>query len=399
MASAPRGGLGGLACAPIAFLILAATSAHAAPTSVTAGRFLKPRTEVSAKRKTALLLRKDSDPGFFRNWGVRGGVEQESMGALGNSGAEMDSQLNRNIFQGSSMAYNFNKLDNLEPIAPMDRLHAALGKDSEPGHYMNAVYVPAYLNPELFPNVHGKGCNCTMATASKPSICTCGEKGSSDHYTWLKDTPVFGTNNYTLEPADISYRSGDYWAPHTRDGLVAPADAMDPKRYPNQANGDHIWPLPVNAQKDRIGVKFARYIDQVQDRSEECDTVSKKCTVPCKPGDEVVVNLGNTIFPGKIIKAFVGNAMQIEFSPNAAKTAKQTAVCPLQAACSAFRYCLSPKVGHCVHIQDKDTTSWSGMMIRKHQCPEGSQVCQTVNQVLMATMLKKGDKTCRAAAR
>jgi len=108
------------------------------------------------------------------------------------------------------MALNFPFLDNLEPIAPMDRLHTALGTDSESGHYLNPVYVPKYLNPDAFPTVAGKGCNCSMPTPDNDKIeCTCGKNGAEAHYTWLKTVPVSGTNNYTLEPADITYRGGD----------------------------------------------------------------------------------------------------------------------------------------------------------------------------------------------
>lgn len=405
MAPMPSGRSRGLALASIAVLFLATSSAVASSSSVTSARFLRPHVEAVRKtqslRKTALLKEAHTSPGYFRSAGVRGGVEEESMGALGDSGRLQDSSLNRNILTGDSMAYDFRILDNLEPVAPMDRLHAALGTDSESGHYMNPVYVPPYLNSEAFPNVHGKGCNCSMAdkATGKNIECTCGEKGAEDHYTWLKDTPVFGTDNFTLTPADITYNSGNYWGPATRDGLVAPADALPPHKYPNQANGDHIWPLPATAKKDRIGVKFTRYIDQVQDRSEQCDTVSKKCTVACKPGDEVVATIGNTIFNGKIVKAFVGNAVQVEFAPDAAKTAKSTSDCPLEAMCSAFRYCKSSDIPHCQPLRDKDVLNWAGMHIRKHECPPGAKVCKTVSQVVMATFLKKGEKTCRAAAR
>jgi len=121
--------------------------------------------------------------------------------------------------------------------------------------------------------------------------------------------------------------------------------------------------------------------------------------VPCKPGDEVVAIIGNTIFNATVKKSFVGNAVQVEFTPDAAKTAKSTTDCPLQALCSAFRYCKSPDIPHCLPFKDKDVLNWAGMHIRKHACPPGSEVCKTVTQVIMATMLKKGDKTCKAAAR
>jgi len=320
------------------------------------------------------------------------------MGKLGDSGSAADSNLATSWVRSSSMALNFPFLDNLEPIAPMDRLHTAVGTDSESGHYLNPVYVPKYLNPDAFPTVAGKGCNCSMPTPDNDKIeCTCGKNGAEAHYTWLKTVPVSGTNNYTLEPADITYRGGDYWGPKTRNGLVAPADALPSNRYPNQALADHVWPLPASAQEDRIAIRFSRYLDQVHSRSEECDHISKECTVPCKPGDEVIAAIGNVRLNVKIIKAFVGNAVQVEFTPSHGEETETTA-CPMKAVCSAFRYC-KPDDGPCTHLKDKDTHNWAGHLVRKHVCPEGTKACKTVNQVVMATNLMKGDKTCRAAAR
>lgn len=395
----------GLAAAPIALFFFISAAASAAP----AQRFL--HVEPSQKRKAALLTSHEKGPGFFRNSGVRGGVPAEDMGELGDSGAKMDAMLNRNILTGASMSYDFRVLDNLEPTAPMDRLHAALGSDSEAGHHLNPVYVPKYLNSEAFPNTHGPGCDCMLPDPKNRSDvikCTCGDKDAKkgeesqerNHYTWLKDRPVPGTRNFTLEPADITYRSGNYWSPKTRDGLVAPADALPPDQYPNQAMANHIWPLPATARADRLGAKFARYVDQVQDRSEECDTVSKKCTVPCKPGDEVVAVIGNVLADAKVLKTFEGNAVEIEFTPAGALKAEEvTEDCPIEGACSAFRFCKLDNKPFCVEQKDKESKNWAGMLVRKNKCPEGSKACKTVKQVLMASVLKKGDKACRAAAR
>jgi len=373
----------------VLLLLVAAACAHAA-----APRFLGPRGD--AKKKAMLLTK---GPGFFRSSGVRGGVEEESMGALGDSGSAADGTLARSPF-GRGMSYNFPYLDNLEPIAPMDRLHAALGKDSESGHYLDPVYVPKYLNPDSFPVVAGKGCNCSMPTADHPKIeCSCGGADAKDHYTWLKDSPVLGTNNFTLEPADITYRGGNYWGPKTRGGLVAPADVMPTNRYPLQALGDHVWPLPASSQEDRLPVRYARYLDQVQDRSLECDTISERCTTPCKPGDEVVASVGNTIFTAKIVKAYVGNAVQLEFAPPLAEGNKDTADCPVEASCSAFRFCIGDSLPHCVHAKEIDSKNWAGRLVRKHGCPKGTKVCTVVSQVVMATMLKKDGKACKAVGR
>lgn len=392
-----RGLFGGLVPAFITFLV-AAVCAHAAPTAPV---LLRPHGQETAKRKPLLLAKKTSGPGFFRSEGVRGGVEEEDMGMLGSDGSKTDSTLDQNVWRGDSMAYDFGKLDNLEPTAPMDRLHAALGKDSEPGHHMDAIYVPEYLNPDANPTVVGKGCECKLPDdKTKPIECKCGKNGKEAHYTWLKDTPITGTNKYKLEPADITYRGGDYWSPATRDGIVAPMDAMAAENYPNQAPSDHIWPLPASAKDDRIGMKYARYMDQVQARSEECDNVSPECTVPCKPGDEVKVEFGNVHVAATIKKTFEGNAVQVEFAPAAAATATDgTASCPVQAACSIYRYCKGPKPV-CIRAQDKESRNWAGELNPlKFVCPKGSKVCGTIQQVVMATTVKKGDKACKAVAR
>lgn len=385
-------------------LILATVCARTEPAPASPHRFLGKHSANAVRRKPALLIRRTKSPPFFRSEGVRSGVEQEALGELGDNGDKVDSTMDRSLVLGSSMAYDFNILDNLEPTAPMDRLHAALGKDSDyGGHWLNPIYVPPYLNPDAFPTVAGKGCNCSMATAANPKIeCSCGENGADAHYTWLKDTPVLGTNNYTLEPADITYPSGDYWGPKTKDGLIAPADVLPTKKYPNQALADRIWPLPVSAADDRIGIRFSRYMDQVNARAAECDTISEKCTVPCKPGDEVIVVEGNLIFKGKIIKAFVGNAMQVEFavSPGDMNAETDSTDCPIETTCSAFRYCKKPDEALCTtHLKDKDHHNWKGDIVRKHVCPDGYKVCKTVNEIVMASMLKKGGKACKAAAR
>lgn len=386
-------------------LLVVATFANPVVSMGASPRFLGPRAQETSKQKSELQVRKDEGPGYWRSDGVRGGVEAESLGALGDSGAMVDSSLDRNWVTGAGMALDFGKLDNLNPIAPMDRMHTALGRDSEGagtpgGHFLNPVYVPKYLNPDAFPSVVGKGCNCSMPSPPDNIIqCSCGKNSADAHYTWLKATPVPGTNNYTLTPADLTYRGGSYWGPETRDGIIAPADALPTDRYPNQALGDHIWPLPVSAQEDRIPVRFARYLDQVHDRTEECDTTSKKCTVLCKPGDQVVATIGNVQHNANIIKAFVGNAVQIEFYPSSGHET-ETVECPMQAACTAFRYCKADDGAVCTsQLKDEDSFNWQGRLVKKHKCPKGTKVCKTVNQVVMATGLKKGDKTCKAGVR
>lgn len=308
---------------------------------------------------------------------------------------ETDSDAGMRIWRGS-MAYNFDKLDNLEPVAPMDSLHAAVGAAAELAGPSQAVYVPKYLNPDAFPTTVGKGCNCTMPKGKKME-CACGKNFNKDnHYSWLKATPVDSTANFTLTAADLTYPGGDKWGPTPEGGLASPMDALPPKRYPLQALGDEVRPLPVAAREDSIGIKFARYIDQVQDRSEGCDPATQKCTVDCKPGDQVVATIGNTRFNAKIAKTFVGNAVMIEYAPWAAKKAKETTSCPVEALCSSFRFC-KPLGKPCVDIKDKKTQNWAGMLVVSHECPKGSKVCKTVSQTLMANEVHKGGKPCKAA--
>jgi len=276
----------------------------------------------------------------------------------------------------------------------MDRVHNGNGAFG-----LDPVHVSEYVNPDAFPTVEGKGCKCEHATKDSPRIkCECGEKGDKDHYTWLKDTPVTGTNKYTLEPADITYRGGNYWEPSVKGGIAAPADRLPKPNYPNVAPGDRIFPLPASADADRVGIKYARYMDQVQARKEECDTISKECTVDCKPGDEVVMQIGNTVANAKIAKAFVGNAMQVTVAPEAAASAAATTECAIADSCTAFRYCKAPG-SPCVGLKDTQSHNWQGKLITTHACPTGTEVCKTISQVVMATMLKKGDKTCKAVAR
>lgn len=226
----------------------------------------------------------------------------------------------------------------------------------------------------------------------------------------MKDTPIAGTNKFILQPADITYGGGDYWKPNLGSrGVVAPGDAMQQQNFPNQAPGDHIWPLPASAAGDRVAVRYARYLDQVQANSEEPDTVSKKWTVPCSPGDKVKMLLGNLEVPAKINKVFVGNAAEVEFDPMQERHHDPeappvvTVDCPVEASCTAFRFCLLspyiswPALPHCVQQKETHTRSWSGMLVTKFECPAGAQVCKKVRQNLMASELRKDGKACKAA--
>merc|ERR1719482_96357 len=215
------------------------------------------------------------------------------------------------------MKYNFPFLDNMEPVAPMDRVNNGDGvADLDP------KYISKYQNPHMFPVVHGNGCECQKPEKPEDKLkCDCGKTKKDDHYTWLKDTPVPGTNKYTLEPADITYRQGNYWDPEHRQGMVAPADALSTENYPNQAPGNKIFPLPAAALGDRIGVRFARYIDQVHDKASECDKVSSECTVKCGPGDKVVIIDGNFRSNATVKAIHAANVLLVEMVPLASLNA------------------------------------------------------------------------------
>jgi hypothetical protein len=484
-------------------------------------RFLEAKSEKNAK-PVSLATQKTQDPGYFRNWGVRGPVDAKIKG-FGDMDQEFDATLDRSLWNGDSMSYDFQVMDNLNPTAPMDRIWARMGQIKNPddlishltglgqGGFSSPAYIPKFMNPDMFPTVVGEGCNCTMplkngakVNTNAPALgtmehamfewfkdwnrlnsfqktgakelgwteqswqnavppasskkqwkdlskkeqkaagqfgwtvdfwtkryeklvlktdpdfvkkmkksrqeqaawpnpsqkieCVCGKGDKNkDHYTWLKATPV-GKGKYSLTPADLSYRGGDYWSPQPEGGIQSPSDRLPYTRYPLQASPDYVWPVPVSSSEDRVAIKYARYIDQVNERSRECDKVSKKCTTPCKTGDPVEVTIGNTLVKAQVKQVYVGNAIEVEYIPKGAVGAKETTACPLKAACTAFRFCRHPgKKNVCVNQQDIPSHNWAGNLVRKVQCPKGTKTCKTVRQVLSATYMTKGGKACRAA--
>jgi hypothetical protein len=378
---------------------LLVTIAFAAYASPSEARFLEARVDSPTKptKVRQSLLARTRDPGFFRNYGVRAGVPSEDMGAFGNDGSMYDSTLDRDFWKSDGMSLNFPFLDNMRPIAPMDRVH-----DGDGAYDMDPAYVAEFQNPDAFPTVVGSGCTCTRPDGAEIE-CDCGDEGAynktrNDHYTWLKDTPIVGTDNYTLTPADITYRAGNYWQPEHPGGIVAPADRLPAAHYPNQAPPDRIWPLPASAAGDRVGIKYARYMDQVHHRMQECDKISKRCTVACRPGDDVILALGNTGINARVVRSFVGNAIQVEFVPAAAASSGFTSSCTIEHHCTAFRFCKGPQSSACVAMQESDSHNWRHQLVVKHACPSGTQVCATVNQVVLADHLQKDGKACKASS-
>lgn len=230
-------------------------------------------------------------------------------------------------------------------------------------------------------------------------------------YHWVRDEPIYNSSAYILSPADVTYGSGNYWTPRIAGGIVAPQDKMPVGAYPLQASGDRIQPLPSNAVEDRIGGRLATYIDQLESRSRECDTVSPRCTVPCGPGDAVELRLGNTRLNATVASVVAGAALVVEFSPAAAASSGGSVPCPLRAGCSAFRTCYgAPRRGArgllrgaeegpaCVPQEGLAAHDSGGALRHGLRCPAGTAPCSVVEQMVDGSRLRKGGKACRPAS-
>lgn len=323
------------------------------------------------------------------------------------SKSEADADGDRSIWYGESKANEFRFLDNLNPVAPYDdiadsnnmgSISEAPGKDSARG----ALFVPQYIIPDGFPAVEGSECMCQIPEQPGANVkcdCPMAKRGANhlEVFHWAVEEPVPGTNNFSVKPADVTFSDGDYWRPSIKDGLVAPEDRLPIENYPVQALGDHLKraSLPVAAQEDVISRRFARYIDQVEARKRQCDTVSENCTTPCSPGDRVVAKIGNTGFDATIVSTLIGNAMVIQFVPSMALTSPAWIDCTLQASCTIFRFCIDGR-NQCTEAEDKVTRDSFGNVHDHHECPEGTAVCKSVHQVVSGTTLTKTGKACKA---
>jgi hypothetical protein len=298
---------------------------------------------------------------------------------------------------------------------------------SATGGFRDALYVPPYLYPDAFPTVEGPTCKCREPKETEPTEeqeelsanvakslgvdmadlpqpiyargenkCVCDGNGEGTFH-WVK-LEAAGGRNYTLTPADTTYNAGDYWGPKVHGGLVAPEDRMPSQDYPLQAKGDRVRPLPAMAHEDRVKVKFAKYIDQLEARNRECDTVSEACTTPCRPGDNVTVVLGNTEIDAQVISTHVGNAMRVEFTPTAARGADRTVPCPVTAGCSAFRLCHQPGTYNCVEAKDVKDHDFAGLLRVRHQCPKGFFTCSYVQEIVAASYARKDGWACVSAS-
>lgn len=320
---------------------------------------------------------------------------------------EADANLDHSIWYGASMANEFRLMDNLNPVAPYDEvahnnaqevIHEGSGKDAAKG----MLFVPQYLIPDAFPAIEGSECMCQIPDSPGANVkcdCPMSERGANhlEVFHWAVEEPVPGTKNFTVRPADITFSDGNYWQPPIKDGLVAPEDRLPEEDYPIQALGDHLpySRLPVSAREDEIPRSFARYIDQVETRKRQCDTVSKNCTTNCAPGEPVLAKVGNTQFNATVVSTHLGNAITIQFEPVMALTSQSRFDCTLQSSCSIYRFCVDGN-NQCVEIEDKMRRDSFGNVQEHHECPPGTEVCKSVQQVVSATTLSKGGKACKA---
>lgn len=319
--------------------------------------------------------------------------------------------LNTNVWSGTQDSLRV--LDDLEPVAPMDRFAPSNDEIAElPGSVPNspALYVPPYLKPDPFPTVHGPSCTCipSAAGSDRPPACTCkyadGRHSSNlrpPTYKWTKIDAVPGTREYVVSAADPTYPNGDYWRPTVLGGgVVAPLDKMPEEHYPAQAPRDLVRPMPTVAREDTVWPRYTKYLDQVEARSRNCDRISAECTTPCYPGDVVEIALGNVKFMSKISRAFIGNAVSISYAPGLSNG--QTKVCGLNEGCTVFRPCYSGGDKPCVALRDKKTHNFAGNLMTSTSCPMFTTLCQTVDQIIdasFATKIVDGVPwACRAAA-
>lgn len=414
----------------------------------------------------------------------------------------------RGLWEEATPGTRFRHMDDMDPIAPMDRLTQAerpfrdipkAQEASEPtpttemDSAENAVFIPPYLRPDAFSHgVHGAPCKCGPPAATSPLMeagaalipgphasyqsrsqiaenrasleaaygkavvdevvqkaimanmdrCNCTTMPVYSHAKW---EPIYNSSDYLISSADVTFGSGDYWSPQAKGGIVAPADKMPTEHYPLQARGDHIHMIPTTAREDRIADKFARYMDQIADRAEDCtNSISPNCTVACAKDDKVEFIIGNEAVEAIVLSTHVGNAIQIEFITaisQAASAATPTckpwcetsnepwpnkcawnnacatcAQCPpkvgavapppplpcgLADGCTVFRPC-RPNTGTagqpCSEMEEVDSTDYAGDLHRTAVCPVSSTPCRTIAQLTEGKYLRKEGKTCMAEA-
>jgi len=219
----------------------------------------------------------------------------------------------------------------------------------------------------------------------------------SFHY--YRRIPVFNSSTqYAMQPADVTYSNGNYWMPRVVGGLVAPFDRLPLNMYPLQAPADEAKMVPVAARGDRLAYRFARYMDQVEDRSKECDNVSPDCTEDCIPGDQVTMTMGSLSSQAKVVTTHVGNMVTVEFVPTAANARPDRTgpSCLAGAGCSLFKVCYMAGMP-CAPEEDKQYFDYLHNLQHNRTCPDGFKICGKIQQMVEASYLKKNGRACRAA--
>merc|ERR1719424_148651 len=194
------------------------------------------------------------------------GLRHSSKGEKGPFSSEHPSMVNP---WGASKPFRF--LDDMFPVAPEDKLPQGTDWVGYKGE--KPMYIPAYTVSDPFP----QGARL-FKTVHVPG----------------EDPIVVAT--------DPSYGNGDAWNPNVAQtqGIVAPASRMDRKHYPLHAPFDKFSPMPALGPEDILPQKYARYLDQVNDRARGCGTgnggyVNDACTVECQTGSVVQAVFGNVL--------------------------------------------------------------------------------------------------------
>eukprot|EP00929_Paragymnodinium_shiwhaense_P070510 TRINITY_DN35701_c0_g1_i1.p1 TRINITY_DN35701_c0_g1~~TRINITY_DN35701_c0_g1_i1.p1 ORF type:complete len:504 (+),score=112.63 TRINITY_DN35701_c0_g1_i1:155-1666(+) len=394
------------------------------------------------------------DAGYETGASLKKALEKKNL----DGDAQFETDLGFNPAENQDMAQDFRKMDDLEPVAPMDTIDVSkrfklggygfgggtdLTIDSEPvpasgRGFSDALYVPPYMRPDAFPNANGQMCACGQEKSGggdtvKNVVCNCTASDGSEEFVTME--PMFNSSNFSLVPADMTYSNGNYWPPYVKDSIVAPSDQLRVKDYPIQAPADENPVVPTTARKDKIDPRFARYIDQVEARSRECDNVSPDCTVECKAGDEVHLKVGNIKAKAKVTAATAPDMITIEFVPGptqeaikeAAREAARKAAegpapaaapapgpapgpapapapgpapmvnCPMSATCSAFEVCYQ-EGQPCIAQSVEQYQDFAGQIKHRFFCPDGFQLCGKVEQMVVASYTEKDGKACRPAA-
>lgn len=317
-------------------------------------------------------------------------------------------------------------MDDLEPVAPLDAFGGAsevidTGRPRQGGARRPALYVPPYLYPDAFPSTASDRCRCEapkreeltkedrlwasevskqlglpLAQVMEPrdfrgvAHCDCGSAPPAGQvFRYVKSTGSENRSGFVLESADPTFPFGSFWEPEVVNsaGLVAPGDRQD--QWPVQAPYDEVdLDEEAYAKHDQIPRKFARYFDQLESRR-SCE--GEDCMSPCAAGDKVLLQLGNLRRNATVLWAAGANAAQIEFSTGQS----EGSACPVEAGCSLLRVCASADQLQCVAQEAQEQLAWNGQVERHFKCPEGTQACKTVQQVVQGLYLRKDGKTCR----